>query len=253
MANKSFKQENNKPFDYFREVKAAQKQDNKPLPTPVPPLRPNLVPASDVLPARESVLKNQHIRAGVGILLGFVIVGLMLITIYGPGRPFLENSLIGLAKRAPTLTPTASPTALPPTSTPVPPTATPSPPPTASPTSTHLVVIAASPTKKPPTPTVVPPTLTPTVPECREVSSITLDDVGKTLCVQGTVVELIKNPTDMLVVFSVQRGAFYWISYDLTWTQAQVGKCYRIRGTIARILNNPVLAFDYRNIPEVCP
>jgi hypothetical protein len=94
---------------------------------------------------------------------------------------------------------------------------------------------------------------TPTSNACRDVLSITLDDVGQTLCVQGTVTELISNPNNFMVVFSFQPGAFYWVTYDMVWSKAEVNKCYQVTGEILKINKNPVLVFDYRNIPEECP
>lgn len=253
MAKRYFKQKKNKPVNYFNEVKAAQKQDKTPASPLVTNVRPDLVPASDAQPAKEGVVKHHHVRTGLGVLLGLVILGLIFITLNGPARPILEKSLLSLARRSPTLTPTASPTPIPPTHTPVPPTQTPLPSPTIRPTNTKIAAILASPTKISPTPTHVPPSATPTVPACRDVSSITLDNVGQTLCVQGIIIKTIKNPTDFMVIFSFERGSFYWVSYDLVWSQAQVGSCYRVNGTINRILNSPVLVFDYRNVPEICP
>jgi hypothetical protein len=80
-----------------------------------------------------------------------------------------------------------------------------------------------------------------------------LADVGQTLCVQGTVIKTKANPTDFMVVFSNEKGAFYWVTYDLIWSQGELDTCYRIKGTIGKIANSPVLVFGYSNLPELCP
>jgi len=73
------------------------------------------------------------------------------------------------------------------------------------------------------------------------------------LCVQGTVIEIIDKPNYFMLIFSNKPASFYWVSYDMVWSQAEVDTCYQIRGTIKQIANSPILVFDYSNIPEVCP
>jgi hypothetical protein len=240
------KQEDKKPFDYFRQVKAAQKQDESSVSNLVTTLRTDMVPASNAEPARESVLQFDYLRVIIGILLGVVIIGLLLFLSLGPGRPILEKNLAILASKADTPTLTASPTPLPPTATPILPTKTPYASPTNRPTKTPVVAFMAS-------PTVMTPTLTPTVPECRDALSITLADVGQTLCVRGIVLETITNPTDFMVIFSYERGFFYWVSYDILSPDIKPNNCYQIDGTIHQIGNSPMLVFDFKNLPEACP
>jgi hypothetical protein len=256
MAQKSFRSEERKPSDYFKEVKAAQKQDDLVASDPVAALRADMVPASDAQPARESILQRQHIRVIVGVLLGVVIMIFILFIGVGPGRPILEQGLLGLAGKeiTPTYTSTATPVSL--TITPVQPIktalpATQTPAQTRTATITQLptltpVVVVASPTKDS-------RTATPTNPGCRDVLSVTLADVGQTLCVKGTVKETIDHPSGFMVIFSNQPGAFYWISYDMIWSKAKVGTCYQVTGKIYQISNGPILVFNYHNIPEVCP
>ena len=72
-------------------------------------------------------------------------------------------------------------------------------------------------------------------------------DVGQTLCVQGKLIEIVDKPNSFMLVFSNKPGAFYWVSYDIVWSQAKVDTCYQIRGKINQIANSPILVFDYSN------
>lgn len=246
MAKKSFQPEDSKSIKYFSEVKAAQKKEKVSVSSLVTSLREDMVPASDAEPAKEPIFQRDRLKIAVGILLGAVIIGLLLFISVGPGRPILERGLAGLAHLDAAATQSMTPTLVVPTNTLIPSTHTPLPSPTIQPTRTPVVAFAASPTH-------VHPTTTPTTPACREATSITLDDVGKSLCVEGVVLEIIPHTTDVMVTFSYERGAFYWVSYDLAWSEGKAGKCYRVDGTIKRIGNSPMLVFDYKNIPEACP
>ncbi len=253
------KPEVSRPFDYLREVKAAQKQDKPGFINPETALRSDMVPASNAQPGRESILPRDKLRAAVGIMLGLVIVIFILFIVIGPGRPILENNLASLAHQT-TPDHSSTPALNPPTTTPPQPTKIYSPSPTIYPTNTHAVNIIASPAQIRSSPTQILPTLTkisltltPTEQGCRDVLSITLANVGQTLCVKGMVIETITNPTDFMVIFSNKLGAFYWVTYDLVWSKAELDTCYQITGKIDRIGNSPILVFNYGNLPEACP
>jgi hypothetical protein len=238
------------PVNLFKKVPEAQNTDKPNVTDSVPSLRTDMVPFSNIEPARENPLGRDTLRLVVGLLLGLVIVGMILFTALGPGRPILEQNLVILAHKGtpPTFTPTitASPTRVPPTSTPVTPTNTITASPTPEPTRTQVVRGYISPTAIIYTPI-------PTVPECRQATSITLSDVGQTLCVQGVVLETITNPTNFMVIFSNKQWAFYWVSYDLVWSKVEKNTCYQTHGKIEQIGNSPVLVFNYNNLPEACP
>ncbi len=244
------KPKKNTPGEYINKVQEAQKPEKPGVQGLVTSLRTDMVPSSDVLPARQSLLRSDNLRVVVGILLGLVIVGMLLFTVMGPGRPILEQDLAILAHQGKTSTVTPSPTASPDpitsTSTPVVPTNTVTPSVTPQPTRTAVVRDYISPTA-----TVF--TQTPTVPPCREATSITLADVGQTMCVKGVVLNTIASPTSFMVIFSYERGAFYWVSYDLVWSKAKKNTCYQITGKIEQIATSPMLVFGYKNMPEACP
>lgn len=246
MDKNGFKQEEDRPTDYFSEVKAAQKQEKASVTNLVTALRSDMVPASNVQPAKKSILQRDNLKIAVGILLGIVIIGFILYIAIGAGRPALEQNLVSLANKDITPTPSPTPTTFLPTKTPIQPTNTPYPSPTIRPTNTPVVKNIVLPTQAPPTPT-------PTAAVCRDALSITLADVGQTLCVRGNVIETVSHPTDFMVIFSHEKNAFYWVSYDLVWSQAELDTCYKTNGTIDRIGNSPMLVFNYKNLPEACP
>jgi len=247
MAKKSFDKKESKPFDIFSEGNAAQKQEKSSIGNLVTSLRTDMVPASDAHPAKKSIFQRENLKVAVGILLSLVIIGLILYAIAGQGRPTLERNLANLVQKEITPTQTVTPSAIPSTNTPPPqPSNTPSPSPTIRPTNTPVIKIVDLST---PLQSITP---TPSS-DCRDVLSITLEDVGQTLCVHGIVIETVTYPTNFLVIFSNKKGAFYWVSYDLVWSQAEVDTCYRVHGTIDRIGNSPVLLFNLKNLPEACP
>jgi hypothetical protein len=248
-----FKRDDSKSTKYFSNGKAAQKQDKPNVSNLVETLRSDMVPASDVVPAKESVLHRETLRIAVGIVLGVIILSFLFYILIGPGRPILEHNLAILAHQTSTPSQIVTQTPIPPTKSPFSPTNTPYPPSptptltsTVSPTNTPVVQMLASPTYLSPTPS-------PTVVNCRDALSITLADVGQTLCVQGVVIETISNPTNFMVIFSNKRSSFYWVSYDVVWSKAKLKTCYQTIGKIEQIGNAPLLVFNFKNLPKVCP
>ncbi|MFZ2095252.1 MAG: hypothetical protein WAV05_01315 [Anaerolineales bacterium] len=245
MANKSTDQDENQPFDYLRKAKSAQEEKSN-ISNIVTSIRADMLPATEEQPARKSIFQQENLKIAVGIWFGIVILALIWYILAGPGRPVMERNLASLAHRETTPTQTITPSPFPATNTQPQPSNTPQPSATMRPTNTAVVVLITSP--------IYPPmTATPTSTGCREALSITLADVGQTMCVQGIVIETVTNPTDFMVIFSNERGAFYWVTYDLVWSKAELDTCYQVQGTIDRIGNSPILIFGYQNLPEVCP
>jgi len=222
-------------------------------------LREDAVPGSEAVPATKSFLERINLKLVGGIILALAILILIVFVLTGPGRAGLERNLAGLIDLEDTSTPVPTPSPFP-TKTKTPqPTRTSSPSPTLKPTSTKAIVILPTSTHRAITKTpshtqTATHTTSPTpTPRCRDARTINLADVGQTLCVQGVVIETITNPTDFLVIFSNEKGAFYWVTYDLIWTHGEVDACYEIEGKIQRLANSPVLVFDYSNLPKECP
>ena len=161
---------------------------------------------------------------------------------FGPGKPGLEKALVALVKLAatPTATLTPTPTALPPTATETP-----------RPTATRRPPASATPTQSAPPATALPTETQES--DCRDYSTVTLEDVGQEMCVQGTVIRVIENQDNTLIVFSDQPGALYLVTYDVDWPEGTIGTCYQVSGEIEYLLNNPVVIFGYSDMPTECP
>jgi hypothetical protein len=235
------------PFDYYIDDNPPDEPEQSSSSDVVNNLRSDLLTTSEVEPAEESILQKVNIKLIVGIIIGIIILCLIMYLLLGAGRLLLEGSLASLRRTVPTATQQITPSTVPYTITPEKPTSTVTKIPTSRPTTTQIVGLIASPTP-------IPITVTPTLDsECRDALSISLADVGQTLCVQGTIIETITNPNYFMVIFSNEKGSFYWVTYDLVWTQAELNTCYRTTGTIDIIANSPVLVFGYSNLPEPCP
>ena len=245
--NEKSPNQDKRSFDYHKEVEAAKKLDKSSTDHLITTLRNDMLPASSASPAKRNIFQLINIKVIGGILIGIVILTLLWNVLAGPGRPILEQKLAGLVNLQPTATQRVNPSPLPATNTPVLPSNTPVRSPTSRPTLTPTPKAIATQTMQAATTTQTP------TPACRDVLTITLADVGQTLCVKGTLVEIIDKPNEFMLIFSYERGAFYWVSYDMIWSKAEINTCYLIEGKIRKILNSPILVFDYRNLPEVCP
>jgi hypothetical protein len=205
-------QEERDPFDYYKDEKDPEKLEQSTSDDIVTNLRSDMLAASEVEPAQKNIFQLINLKLLIGIFIGLIILGLILYSLIGPGRSFLEEKLVSLKR------------------------------------------MEATSAQQIPSLTRVPDTSTPTsVSSCRDALTITLADVGQALCVQGTVIETITNPTNFMVIFSAEKGSFYWLSYDLVWSQAELDTCYQTTGTIDQIANSPVLVFGYNNLPKPCP
>jgi hypothetical protein len=216
------------------------------------------LPASETQPDRAGLglagLFSRQRLFAFGVLLLLLALGWLLFV--GPGRPALEEALVRLAESAPptatataTTEPTMSPTSPSPTSTAIVarPTATRRLP-TVTPT-VMVVEVTAGPSE---TATLEPsPTLD--LSGCVEATSITLANVGQTLCVRGIVLSTQPLAAGFIIVFSDEEAAFYWLTYDVVWTQDKDGQCLQTTGEILQLGNAPVLVFNYGNLPQPCP
>jgi hypothetical protein len=205
-----------------------------------------MLPASHASPRFRAYRKRIVTpRRLLTLFLVLVLVGLGWYFGLGPGRPVLEKALAGLIDltwqiNKPTSTPTSSITP-----TPLPATVTSTPTRTRKPTATTV-------------PTMPTLTFTPAFTEtpestCRDFSTVTLEDVGQELCVQGRVINVIENEGNTLIIFGVEPGAFYLITYSVPWQEGTIGTCYQVTGEVMRLLSSPVIVFGYQNLPVECP
>jgi hypothetical protein len=259
MPNKPSIQDDGKFINPVPGKRAAQTHGSSDSSRLVSALREDAVPGSEAVPANKSYLERINLNLVGGIILVLAILILIIFVLTGPGRAGLERNLAGLIDLEDTSTPMPTPSPLP-TKTKTPePTRTSSPSPTLKPSSTKEIVVYPSSTIRAVikttsyTKTATQNTSPTPTPRCRDARTISLADVGQTLCVQGVVIETITNPTNFLVIFSTEKGAFYWVTYDLIWAHGEVDACYAIEGKIQRLANSPVLVFDYSNLPKECP
>ena len=247
MSKKTFNSEDSQPIDKLTEVEAAKKKELTGTDKIVDTLRSDMNLVSDVSPEKKRILERLNLKIIFGILLTLFIIVLTWFMIGGPGRPILEHNLVLIVHTSATPTQEVTPSLVPVTNTPPQPSSTPIPSPTIRPTSTPTVRSVAS-------PTVLTPTTTSTdASTCRDALTITLADVGQTLCVKGIVIETIERPNAFMVIFSDLPESFYWVSYDMVWSKAKLDTCYQTTGTIKQLGNRPIMLFGYSNIPEICP
>jgi len=204
------------PFDYFSDENVPNKPEQSSSGDLVNNLRSELQASSEVEPAEDTILQKLNLKLIVGIIIGIVIFCLIVFLLMGPGRSMLERRLVSLKRTAPTYTQQVKATPIPNTKTPDKPTHTITKTSTTWPTNTAIIEAVVTSTQ-------IPASVTPTSDSgCRDVLTITLADVGQTLCVQGTIIETITNPTNFMVIFSTEKGSFYWVTYDLVWSQAEL-------------------------------
>jgi hypothetical protein len=121
----------------------------------------------------------------------------------------------------------------------------------ASPTFTQTGTSTASPA---PTETLA-PTLTSPAPgesDCTLALAVTVDDVGKTLCVTGTVVFTMQTETTFSIYFSNDDGYFRIVIYDRIPTDIKKDVCIRVTGEIKILTGIPVIALGYHDVIDIC-
>jgi hypothetical protein len=239
-------QDEREPYDYFKDENAPREMEQPASDDVVNNLRTDLLAASEVVPEEETILKSVDPKILAGLFILIAILCLVLFSLIGPGRSLLGKRLASLKNQAPTYTQQIPSTIESTTTTPIASSSTPMKTPTVHPTNT-IVVIVNSPTQGPPTTTPTPEST------CRDALTITMADVGQTMCVKGTIIETVTNPGNFLVIFDTSRGSFYWVTYDFVWSQAVLNTCYQTIGKIDQIGISPMMVFGYNNKPEPCP
>jgi hypothetical protein len=220
--------------------------------------------------------RNKKIRKILAVVGGVILVGILIFLALGPGRPVLKKSLGALNKRptkspaavaivqqTATTTSTAPKTSLPTLAaslTPVKPSptsaaATTKATATKKPTNTLVLTQTEAPTAMP-TDTAT-PELSPTAPalgpgDCLPALSVTLDDVGKTLCVTGTVVFTMQSGNAFSIYFSNKDGYFRIVVYDRVPKDIKKDVCVRVTGEIKVLTGIPVMALGYFDVIEIC-
>jgi hypothetical protein len=217
--------------------------------------------------------KFKRILILVLILLFLIFLGFLAL---GPEKPVLKKGL-NLLNARPTRSPTAlailqgthtpaGETRVKPTSTvpkvsltPGKPSATPAAPTTAKvtkkPTATPVPTQTEAATESPTITATLEPTsavIIPSSADCVPALSITMDDVGKTLCVTGTVVFVLQNDTAFSIFFSNEDGYFRIVVYDRVYKNIKKGVCVKVTGEIKTLTGIPVMALGYNDVIEIC-
>jgi hypothetical protein len=258
-------------------VAQSQSYDQPPIVEPPPaPVESLGVGDADLYGEFRDWDRNKKFKKILMFLAGCLLVGVLVLLAIGPGKPWVRKGLdllttrpthspttVGIIKE--TLTPTGnapSKTAVPTlkaSDTPTVPSSTlvastvvkPMNTATARPTFTQTKTATASPTI---TDTLVP---TPTEPnlapgDCVSALSITLADVGKKLCVTGTVVYTMQNGPAFQIYFANEDGYFRIVVYDRVPKDIKAGVCIKVTGEIKKLTELPVMALGYFDVIEIC-
>jgi hypothetical protein len=218
-------------------------------------------------------------RKILALVLALVVIGALIGLALGPGKPLIKKGLAIVSTRsthAPTavsiLKNTPTPEGLPPTktvlSTPrvsatlIKPSSTSSAPTSSKPISKATFTSAPTQTKpataSPTATETLEPTSTATNPsgdECKPALSVTLDDVGKTICVTGTVVFTLESGTNFSIFsiyFANEDGHFRIVIYDRVPKDIVKGVCIRATGEIKTLTGIPVMALGFNDVIEFC-
>jgi hypothetical protein len=203
-------------------------------------------------------LRSVFSRGRLTLLLAIaVIAGLIWAVTLGPLAPVISD-LKNLPQRVLALIPspaTATPTSIPPTPLPthtpikLPPTFTPEPSLTPAIEPSLAPVPAVVPEN---TPTLAPTvTLTPEVSDCTPSESVTLDDVGKIMCVTGKVIQTIERSTSFSILVGTRTDSFFFVSYERTYNLNK-GTCIFATGEIVKLGKNPIMLIGYLAPLELC-
>jgi hypothetical protein len=247
MSKKATNQDDSNSIKYSKKVNPSEKQEKSSEDNLVNSLRSDMLLTSSASPTEDSFFQKINLKYLFGILLTLFIIIFIWFMLSGPGRPILENGLSLIIRAEATSTQAVVSSIVLPTATLPQPSDTPLPSPTIRPTNTPIVRIVPTNTRAPATTTIT------SAPGCRDALTITLADVGQTICVQGTILETVERPNAFMVLFNKQPGSFYWVTYDLVWSKAELDTCYQTTGTIVQLGTSPILKFDYSNLPERCP
>jgi hypothetical protein len=213
-----------------------------------PPVELTVVPIGGAIGMVSAALPRQRLMAPLSqpaLTKLVILAGILLLfagaifAFFGPLAPQVESFLLAIAS-------TKIPTEPAPISivieSPELPSATPAPTYTTTPrpaATLTAIIIPASPT--------------PEGSACLPVESVTLEQVGETVCITGTVIRSYEKDNIFFIIFAEKPDAFYMLSYDQVWSPAKPGVCVIATGEIKQLVGKPVMVFGYQNELEVCP
>jgi hypothetical protein len=115
-----------------------------------------------------------------------------------------------------------------------------------------------------PAPTTIPATNTPlakatarpaapTSPACLPAQTVSLTNVGKNLCVTGTVTGVNTANDVTYIRFDDNNGSFYILLYGWTWKEAKPGVCIQVSGEVKKLGTSPVIVLGPQAPHSICP
>jgi len=121
-----------------------------------------------------------------------------------------------------------------------------------------------SPASATPLPSIVPSTptplakatnrpLAPTSPACLSVQDVSLTNVGKNLCITGTVKAVNSGDNVSYIRFDDNTGSFYLLLYGWTWKEAKPGVCIQASGEVKKLGSSPVIVLSEQAPHSICP
>ena len=218
---------------------------------------------SELYPDYSPLNRPAYIRR-IGLLLVlFALAASSWFCFIGPGSSVLENNLQKMAIQASvppvftftpletsSLTPKPSTTKIPQSPTPNLHTKTSTTEPTSTLSDTPTTTIEPSPT---PVPIQNTPTPTSEVAGCVPAELVTLNDVGKNLCVSGRVFRTIDKSSSFIIVVVEEPQAFYFVAYDLKYEGLEKKQCVYATGEIRQLGINPIMVLSYSTPLQFCP
>jgi hypothetical protein len=93
----------------------------------------------------------------------------------------------------------------------------------------------------------------PTSPACLPAETISLTNVGKNLCVTGTVMGVNTTDNVTYIRFDDKTGSFYILLYGWFWKEAKPGVCVQVSGEIKKLGASPVIVLGQQAPHSICP
>ena len=95
--------------------------------------------------------------------------------------------------------------------------------------------------------------LAPTIAACMPAQDVSLTNVGKNLCITGTISGVNTVDNVSYVRFDDNRGSFYLLLYGWTWKEAKPGVCVRASGEVKKLGSSPVIVLGQQAPHSICP
>jgi hypothetical protein len=95
--------------------------------------------------------------------------------------------------------------------------------------------------------------LAPTNTACMPAQDVSLSNVGKNLCITGTVKRVNTLNDVSYIRFDDNTGSFYLLLYGWIWKEAKPGVCIQASGEIKKLGTSPVIVLGQQAPHSICP